>query len=291
LRAGVNLPQYDVDFSSGRCDPDVLRSYASVAEELGFDSVWLSDHPFAQAPDGHVSRSLDPAATAAHVAASTSRVKVGTLVMGLSLRSVSEIAGIARTWEAVAPGRFTVGLGAGWNPRTHAAMGVERPSFRARAAVLDSAAAAVRAACPGVGILIGGWGDPVLATAARHADVWNLAWDPGPEAFRAVCRRLDAACERIGRAPGTLSRSVGVTVLAAENRRSAQAAVSAVARRAPYLSGLTLGAVSDPAIAGDPMRCAERLAAYGADEVVVTPFVRDGLDMLTEIAAACAAVR
>lgn len=283
MRVGVALPQYDVDFARGRVDADAVLRYAEAAEAGGLDSVWVSDHAFAVAPDGAVSGALDAAGLAAAVAARTTRIEVGTLVLSAAMRSPAQTASIGSALLAVGGTRITCGLGAGWNPLTHSALGIDLPAYAGRTERLDATAAQLRMLDPTPRVLVGGWGDAVLTVAARHADTWNLAWDVPAEAFTTVSARLDAACEAAGRDPAALQRSTGVTVLVAGTRAGLATAVQAVARRARFLSGLSLAGVEDGIVAGTPARCAEAIAAFGADEVVLTPFVRDDLDLLGTI--------
>ncbi|MFN8102938.1 MAG: LLM class flavin-dependent oxidoreductase [Acidimicrobiia bacterium] len=283
MRVGVTLPQYDVDFRGGRADAGAALGYGCVAETAGFDSVWVSDHGFAVAPDGSVSGAFDAAGLSAAVAALTDRVGVGTLVLASSTRSPAQTAAIASSLRVVGGTRVTCGIGAGWNPLTHRAYGISLGDYCARAARLRDTAALVCDMYPGLRLLVGGWGDPVLSVAAHHADAWNLAWDVPAQAFHAVSARLDAACEAAGRDPTTLRRSVGLTILCGHTRRDLEDAVERVTQRAPFLAGIDLAGLDDRLVVGTPAACADRIAAYGADEVVLAPFVRDDLGLLTMI--------
>ena len=60
-------------------------------------------------------------------------------------------------------------------------------------------------------------------------------------------------------------------------------AVDAVRARAPFLASLDLASLEASIVAGSSEECAARIAAYGADEVIVTPFVRDDLEMIARI--------
>lgn len=283
MRIGVTLPQYDIDFAGGRIDAAAVLAYVAAAEAAGLDAVWVSDHAFAVAPDGSVSGAFDAAGLAAAAAARTERVHVGTLVLSAALRSLAQTAALASSLTSVCGSRAVFGLGAGWNPVTHRALGIGLPSYAARVGGLQDAVAFVRGLLPRSRVLVGGWGDPVLAVAARHADLWNVAWDVPPAAFHSVSARLDAACEGAGRDPGEVRRSVGVTVLCGHTRRDLEHALARVAARAPFLAGLDLAGLEDRLVVGTPAACAERITAYGADEVVIAPFVRDDLDLLAMI--------
>lgn len=284
MRVGITLPQYGIDFEGAHIDAAATLAYAAAAESRGLDSVWASDHAFAVAPDGSVSGALDPGGVVAAVAARTERLEVGTLVLGTSLSTPAQLVSIARSWLAVGGGRVTCGLGAGWNPATHHAFGIDLPAYDARALHLRTCAEVLEVRLPGLPLLIGGWGPPVLAVAARHGHKWNLAWDPPANAFRSASAALDAACTDADRDPVEVQRGVGLTVLPGPSRSARESAIARVASRAPFLSGLTLAHLEDRILVGTYEECADRIAGYGADEVVLAPFVRDDLDLVAAIA-------
>ena len=145
MRAGLNLPQYTIDFA-GELSPVALVRVARAAEDGGFDSVWLSDHPFAIGPDGTVSGALEALTSMAYVAAATSRVTVGSLVLASSMRSPEQLAGAARALALVAPSRVVVGLGAGWYEPEHRALGVSLPPYPDRISSLSRSVSAVKEA-------------------------------------------------------------------------------------------------------------------------------------------------
>lgn len=266
MRIGLTLPQYEIDFARGACDATATIAYARAAEALGFDDVWVSDHPFAIAPDGTASGALEALTLAAAVAASTERIGVGTLVLSTAMRDPDDVAAGARALAAVAPDRITIGLGAGWYEPEHEAFGVRLPPFderieRLRAALKNLA---------GVRSLVGGSSAAVRALASE-ADGWNLAWDPPADEFRA-------------RAPAGVARAVGLTILVARDAEAMRDAVDRVRVRAPFLASLSPAALAGTIVCGTPEVCAERIASYGADEVVLAPFVRDDAGMAATIA-------
>jgi alkanesulfonate monooxygenase SsuD/methylene tetrahydromethanopterin reductase-like flavin-dependent oxidoreductase (luciferase family) len=284
VRAGLNLPQYTIDFSgdvAGTLSPDAVVRVARAAEEGGFDSVWLSDHPFAIGPDGTVSGALEATTTMAYVAAATSRVTVGSLVLAASMRSPEQLARAARSLGLVAPSRVVVGLGTGWYEPEHRAYGVSLSRHPHRIEFLRSSVLAVKKA--GATVLVGGVSQSVIDVVASDADAWNCAWDVPAHAFHSLSKSLDEMCLRFGRDPATASRSVGVTVLVGA-RAEMHRAVEAVCARAPFLESLELSDLENSIVTGSAEECAERIAAYGADEVVITPFVRDDLELIARIA-------
>lgn len=283
MKAGVVLPQYDIDFASGRPDPGHVVSLALRAERLGFESVWLSDHPWVVAPDGSVSGALDPLAMIGAVAARSTRICVGTLTLAGSLLAPGTIADLCRSLELLCPGRGIVGLGAGWNPVVHEALGVRLTPYTARADHLRHLCVSLRSASPGTELLVGGWGEAVLEIAAEFADTWNVAWDVAPNTFLALSSRLTECCERLGRDPALVCRSVGLHVLPAAGPAAVEAVLDRLRARAGWLAGVDRAEVEARAIVGDAASCAERLAAYGADEIVLSPLVKDDPELLDEI--------
>ena len=279
MRVGLNLPQYEIDVA-GALGPEPVVAAARAAEEAGFDSVWVSDHPFVVAPDGSVSGALEATSLMAYVASSTSRVTMGSLVLASSMRSSEQLVAGGRALALVAPSRVVVGVGAGWYQPEHRAFGVTLNSYGSRLASLEANLSALGSSS--VTTLVGGVSQSVIDVAARLADSWNCAWDLPVEVFRSLCRDLDDACERVGRDPSAVSRSIGVTVLSGA-RAERLRVVDAVRARAPFLASLDLASLEASIVGGSSEECAARIAAYGADEVIVTPFMRDDLGMIARI--------
>src|SRR5437764_14215954 len=106
----------------------------------------------------------------------------------------------------------------------------------------------------------------------------NCAWDLPVEVFRSLCRDLDDACERVGRDPSAVSRSIGVTVLPGARAQRLRA-VDAVRARAPFLASLDLASLEASIVADSSEECASRIAVYGSDEVIVRTVVGGALAM------------
>lgn len=98
--------------SAEQFDPARLAAYAIRAEELGLDSVWISDHfqPW-RLTGGHAPNSV---AWLAWVAARTQRVQLGTSVMTPTFRyNPAVVAQTFATMACLAPGRIALGVGTG----------------------------------------------------------------------------------------------------------------------------------------------------------------------------------
>lgn len=279
MRVGLALPQYEIDRDpAGPRALRVLTAVARAADRLGLDSIWLSDHPFAVGPDGTVSGALEPLVAAGALARATGRIRVGTLVLAATMRAPALVAHVARTLPSE---RITFGVGAGWYEPEHRAFGVAIGTYGDRVARLEATLAAVRE----LGedrprLLAGGAGERVLDLAARYADEWNVSWDVPPETFASLAGRLDDACERAGRDPATIERSVGLTVLVGRDDRSIAAAVARLRDRAPFLANVDEASLRERIVVGGPEECVQRIAAYRADEVVVALLLRDDREML-----------
>jgi alkanesulfonate monooxygenase len=282
MRVGIALPQYSVDVAPGRGPWLAARSIAEGAERLGLDSVWLSDHPFAVGPDGVPSGAFEALTGAAALVKATRRIQVGTLVLASTMRRAGLVAHTAATLGS----RFVAGIGAGWYAPEHRAFGLDLPTYPRRLELLGSTLQALNA--NGVPTLIGGSSEAILDLAARHTGSWNLAWDVSPARFADLDARATGACERAGRDPGTLARSVGLTVLVARNQSGLDDAVDRLRGRAVFLSEVERRALEERIVVGTPAYCVDRIGEYAADEVISALLLRDDPEMLelfaTEVA-------
>jgi alkanesulfonate monooxygenase SsuD/methylene tetrahydromethanopterin reductase-like flavin-dependent oxidoreductase (luciferase family) len=283
VRVGIALPQYEVDRDpAGPALFPAAVAAARRADDLGFDSAWLSDHPFAVAPDGSVSGAIEPLVTLAALTRATRRIVVGTLVLAATMRTAASVAHAAHT---LPPHRTVIGVGAGWYEPEHRAFGVPLGSFAERADRLERTVSALRELTePRPQVLIGGSGRRVVELAGRYADRWNVAWDVTPDVFASLSRGLDEACERAGRDAATVERSVGLTVLLAEDDRERDVALERLRRRAPFLADVDAASLTRNAIVGSARECVDRIAAYEADEVVLAPILRDDVELIERLA-------
>ena len=262
MRFGLALPQYGFSLADGApVGFDVAAEWARRAERLGFDSVWLSDHflySFARyGGDPAPISALEPMTTLAGLAAVTSRVRLGTLVLCAAFRNPVILAKMAETLDAISQGRLDLGMGAGWLREEFEAFGYEFPDVGERFTVLEEALAALSAPPneAGVPIWVGGKGGPrLLSLAARYAAGWNAVWrvEPGAHAERIEAARR--ACRAVGRDPATFRFSIGLYTVVGRDEDSARDVFERA--RAAFPGGAMAGR---PGSRGARTRCRARL--------------------------------
>ena len=100
---------------------------AQAAEALGYDGIWLAEHHFSNY--GYLSR---PLIMATHLAAKTSRIRIGTAVVVLPLHNPLMVAEEAATIDLLSEGRFDLGLGRGYQQYEFQRLGLDLKDSRAR---------------------------------------------------------------------------------------------------------------------------------------------------------------
>lgn len=200
-------------------------------EDLGFDSLWVCDH-FIQPsrPEGPY---FEGWTLLAGLAAATTRARIGVLVSSNTFRHPALLAKEAMTVDHLSDGRLEVGLGAGWYLPEHEKFGIDFPEtlelvgrFREAVEIIDSMLrqeittyhghyyqlndAPMRPLPiqkPRPPIMIGAKKPKMLEIAARYADTWNSSGG-SVEEMRKRNELLSEACDRLGRDPSTLVRSL-----------------------------------------------------------------------------------
>ena len=307
MRFGLTLPHYGFSLPSGETSFSSVAAWAKRAEDLGFDSVWVSDHFFYSfaryGADPAPIASLEPLTTLAGIAAVTHRVRLGTLVLCSAFRHPALLARIAASIDRVSGGRLDLGLGAGWMEEEFDAFGYRFGTVGERFGALEESfdvlrrlfdgdpvtydgpsvtlREAVLAPAPerGRSLWVGGKGGPrLLRLAARLADGWNMAWRVAPEAYVGKVSDVRAACDATGRDPATVGLSVGLYSLIGEDVASARAAFDRGRAAAPgdAMAADDYGSWRADTLSGTPDQILERVDAFealGVGELIVSPWV------------------
>ncbi|HEY7133859.1 MAG TPA: LLM class F420-dependent oxidoreductase [Acidimicrobiia bacterium] len=281
---------------------DQQVTLARLAEELGFDAYFRSDHYMRLGEGTGLPGPTDAWITLAGLARDTSTIRLGTLVTPVTFRLPGPLAISVAEVDAMSGGRVELGLGSGWNDEEHRAYGIpfpptpvrfemleeqleivtglwgtpvgERFSFSGKHyAVRDSPALPKPVQQPRPPIVIGGYGQrrtPKLA--ARFASEFNLPFPPLPM-YRDAVSRVRAACGDAGRDPSTLRTTVALVVCCATNEDE-------LARRAKNI-GREVGELRQNGAAGTPAEVVDKLGAYaeaGAQTTYLQVLDLDDLD-------------
>jgi F420-dependent oxidoreductase-like protein len=208
------------------------RRIVDAADRLGYESVWRSDHLYSVM--GKYERetlALVPSLTA--VALWSERLVYGQLVSPVSFREPVHLAYEAATLDRLSNGRYTFGIGAGWNESEHRAFGFrlpplkermdrfeealkvitllwsgERVDFQGEHYRLDLAQAALTPRGGRAPILIGGGGERrTLRLVAEYADEWNVT-PTAPADYERKVAALERHCRDVGRDSSEITRSI-----------------------------------------------------------------------------------
>jgi len=230
--------------------------FVQLAEDLGFDSYWANDHP---------TRTADPWNVLTALAATTKRIRLGSLVSCVYYRNPVVLARQAADVDRLSQGRLVLGIGIGDDAREFEQLGLPFPSPAERHEALGESIEIVtrlwgdspltyrgkhfqiddaRLAGPGpvqrphIPILIGGGGERrTLEQVARYADVSNFGeheWVGGATKADDVIRKFGALrshCDALGRPFSSILRShVAIFLVLAETQSALERKVGELAR-------------------------------------------------------------
>lgn len=275
---------------------------AAHAEATGWDGLYVADHFMAdgEAAGGDVSPTLEATAALAGLAVATERLRLGSLVFGITYRHPAVLANWATTVDHLSGGRLLLGVGAGWQLNEHEQYGIDLgpPGVRIErfAEALAVLTGLLRSPVTTLGgehyqltdavlepkpvqdplpIMVGGQGDRMLGVVARYADEWNM-WAHPTLAERSAA--LDAACSRTDRDPASIARSTQALFFLGDDRAKIDGLIERVAPRA--------------AVGGTAEQLVETVQGWadaGVGEVIVPDFTlgtgsrrRDSLDLIIE---------
>jgi F420-dependent oxidoreductase-like protein len=251
MRIGLQVPYFT--WPEG---PDALgETFGAVArraEDAGFHSLWVMDHFFQIPGVGPAEHDMLEAYTAlGFAAAHTSRIKLGTMVTGVTYRHPGVLVKAATTLDVLSGGRAYFGIGAAWFDREHHGLGVPFPPLRERFERLEEALRITKqmwnpddngefagkhyqlaeTLCvpqpisrPHPPVLIGGRGErKTLRLVADYADAWNMGAglsDDGLAEFRHRVDVLRGHCERAGRSIDSIEKTVLLTLFLSREPQS-----------------------------------------------------------------------
>jgi F420-dependent oxidoreductase-like protein len=247
-RFGFQIPNFTFDVPDSELFGKVVE-LARTAEGAGFDSVWVMDHLYQLPPLGGPDRPmLEAYTTLGALAASTSTIKLGALVTGVTYRNPALLAKIVTTLDVISRGRAILGLGAAWYDVEHEGLGFDFPSDRERLDRLEEAVQICRAMftedaptfdgkhyrihgarnvprpiqADGIPIMIGGGGEKrTLRLVAQYADMCNFFGDAAMT--RHKLDTLRRHCAEVGRNYEEITPSrLATMVLTQSEEQSAQ---------------------------------------------------------------------
>ena len=280
MKLGLALPHYDASYPGpGPATFERIERYARLAESSGFFQVWVSDHFWIDPAryGGPPGRNPTPECwtTLTALAARTTTVRLGTLVLAVGFRPPALLASMAVTLDQLSGGRLDVGLGAGWNQAEHQENGLPFPRPGERLAMLEEALGvlAVRRAGAAPPLWVGGARDRLLGVVARAADGWNICWSVTPAAYEERLGALRMACERAGRPLEEVRRSLGLATLLGRDADDLAARWRRLQAWTPggALDGVELRDWAASRLAGTPDQVLEQLRGWearGVEQVV-----------------------
>ena len=249
---GYHMPSFSFPDATDETRFERLVTLARAAEDAGFDLITVMDHFYQIGVHGSQEEPmLEAYATLSALAARTSRVKLGTMVSGVTYRNPALLAKTVTTLDTISKGRAVLGLGAAWNEDEHLGYGFEfppigermtrleealricklmfteeSPSFEGRYYRIERALNFPRPIQPGgPPILIGGSGERrTLKYVARYGD-WSNWWGSMDE-LKHYSEVLDRHCEAEGRDPTTILRTIMSPVILVADQGQAEATLA-----------------------------------------------------------------
>jgi probable F420-dependent oxidoreductase len=146
-----------------------LRAMAQRAEALGFTALWVAEH-LLRAPLIYRVSFLSPLPVLAHVAACTRRIRLGTSILVLPLRTPVLLAKELATLDLLAEGRLVLGIGTGWDAHEFESCGVP---LRERGTRTDEVLALLRRLLT----------EERVSFTGRHHRLRDVSIDPRPARF------------------------------------------------------------------------------------------------------------
>ncbi|MDQ1401969.1 MAG: hypothetical protein QOG03_285 [Actinomycetota bacterium] len=281
---GVFMPQgwkmelASIDGAAAKWEKAV--EMAVLAEELGYDSLWVYDH-FHNVPRPAHEAVFECWTTMAAISQRTSKIRLGQMVGCNSYRQPSVLAKITSTVDVISGGRLDWGIGAGWYENEYKGYGFDFPAPKVRIGMLKECVEIVRsmwteaettydgtyyrlerANCdpkplqdPHPPILIGGGGEQLtLRVVARLADRANFNGNPEEWAHKAEV--LKGHCKDVGRDYDEIEKTISGEIMIRETEAELEALGS------KSLWGQPMDQWRANSLVGTPEQVAEKVQAY-----------------------------
>jgi len=263
MRIGLQVPNFTWPGGPQKLGED-FGTVAERTEAAGFYSLWVMDH-FFQIPNVGPTETdmLEGYTTLGFAAGRTRRIKLGTMVTGVTYRWPGILIKTVTTLDVLSGGRAYFGIGAAWNEQEHRGLGVPFPPLKERFERLEETLQITlqmwsgdekpyegkhyhlerplnipqALTKPHPPILIGGGGEQkTLRLVARYGDACNLSAWIGDEALQHKLDVIRGYCEQYGRPYSAIEKTVNLpwrlTRDGANGTMSPQAAVEECAHLA-----------------------------------------------------------
>ncbi len=294
LKVGLQLPEVEYVASWNQ-----HLEMARRAEAIGLDSLWLGDHLLYRGAGEQARGPWECWTMLSALAAATTTVELGPLVLCTGFRNPAMVAKMAETIDEISAGRFILGLGAGWNEADYAPWGIpydQRFSRFAEAFTIihglirngaidftgefySAPDCEIIPRGPRNGrmpLMIGSNGEKMLRLTLPHVDQWNIWFaDFGNTVagLQPFLERIDRICGEVGRNPAEIERTAALLVTA------------------PGGSFRNTGAAGERAqsgITGSPAEIADTFRAYHAAgishiQIVLDPITPEAITWLAPV--------
>ena len=276
---GFHLPNYTFPDSPPEQLFERIVEQAKTAEDSGFSLVTVMDHLFQIGGVGPEDAPMLEAYSAlSALARETSKVRLGTLVTGVTYRNAAFLAKTVTTLDVISGGRAILGLGAAWNEDEHIAFGYEFPPVKERMDRLDDALAIAKGMFSGdrfsyegryssvdniidsprpvqptgPKIMVGGGGEQrTLRIAAKYADMTHWFASGGLDMLNHKSEVLRGYCTELGRNFDEIERTMGAPVVPVRTDSEREAFLGRIP--AERRAALTVGS---------PRQCADALKPF-----------------------------
>jgi len=273
--------------------PSFYLKAASIAERLGYDSFWLPDHWLLS----HDKAALDCWTVLTAVAATTAKIKVGSLVTPITAHSPFLLAKRGVTLQMLSKGRLQFGIGAGWHRQEFLAAGISFGTHQVRLEQLEesikflkslwekdasfafngrhytASGALLRPRTKIPPLWLGGTSDRLLELVSKYADDW-VAYEIHQEDLATRIEDIRSKLVRVGRRDGDVRIGLATRVVAAKTQREAEKICQKMELKRDYIAADLPKGFQGHVIVGAFDECAAELAEFidrGVEHLIISP--------------------